>query len=171
MTELIQRIGFSGRLRHVRDPRFFTWRYKNPMIEDRFLYYFTKDVIQGYLVLQLPKYRNSRQPKIMDWEATNQQVRADLLKAAINLGQFSGASIWTATLPDETVRILTECGFRFVNEPSSVLQAYRAGTYWPNILVKSIRKGLVDDSKFSLGSYDISDLKNWDIRRTYSDAH
>jgi GNAT superfamily N-acetyltransferase len=93
MTELIKRIGHRGRLRHVRDPRFFHWKFNNPMIVNRFLYYYVNKVLQGYLVLQVPKHGDSRTTKIMDWEATDLQVGGELLKVAIDFGKFPGINI------------------------------------------------------------------------------
>ena len=120
MTELIKRIGYSGRLRHIRDPRFFHWKFNNPIIMNRFLYYYVNKVLQGYMVLQIPKHGDSTRAKIIDWEATDPQVGSELLKAAIEFGKFQGINIWTATLPDHTTKLLSEFGFRFVDEPSSV---------------------------------------------------
>jgi GNAT superfamily N-acetyltransferase len=38
MAELVERVGSDGRIRHVRDREFFTWRFCNPLSRYRFLF-------------------------------------------------------------------------------------------------------------------------------------
>ena len=38
MAELVARLPYDGRIRHVRDARYLAWRYRNPLRDYRFLY-------------------------------------------------------------------------------------------------------------------------------------
>ena len=70
MAELMKRLDYDGRLRHMRDKEYFSWRFKNPMREYRFL--FRKEgLLKGYLVLQrnLPDNRSTGRVNLVDWEA------------------------------------------------------------------------------------------------------
>src|SRR5262249_10682368 len=49
MARLVARLGYDGRIRHVRDAEYFAWRFRNPLHEYRFLYAGGSD-LDGYLV-------------------------------------------------------------------------------------------------------------------------
>lgn len=163
MAELVSRIGHDGRIRHVRDEEYFSWRFRNPLHRYLFLYWKEKD-LEGYLVLQ--QYVSELSPSkvrvnIVDWEATSQRVRAGLLRAATRLMPFADLNIWTATLGNETRNLLRDVGFTPVQEGASVDQEQ------PCLLVRSVRAD-EPEAGWSLGNRRLRDMADWDIRMIYS---
>jgi hypothetical protein len=51
MAALVRRLGHDGRLRHVRDVEYFSWRFQNPLATYRFLFHGGEQP-DGYLVLE-----------------------------------------------------------------------------------------------------------------------
>jgi hypothetical protein len=96
MADLIRRLGHDGRVRHVRDERYLAWRFRNPLHEYRFLFSEADGRLDGYLVLQAYRRDRSRGVNIVDWEGETRQVRAELLRAAVDRGGFDILTIWTA---------------------------------------------------------------------------
>ena len=39
MAELVKRLAYDGRLRHIRDKEYFSWRFKNPFKDYRFIFW------------------------------------------------------------------------------------------------------------------------------------
>lgn len=161
MADLVEALGTDGRIRHVRDCRYFSWRFANPLNEYRFLYA-GGETLTGYLVLR--RCRSDRfDPScvhISDWEAVDGRVRKQLLHAAIEWGNFSQMLTWTATLSEETVRILCEAGF------SRPVPSAR-GT--PCVLVRPYAlDGTPQDQ--TLGGRPFLDSSSWDLRMLYSMA-
>ena len=164
MAELVERIGDDGRIRHVRDQRFFAWRFQNPLSEYR-CFFWEGDRLEGYLILQIPIGADEGEwITIVDWEATSMQVRADLLRAAIQWGNFGTLTVWTATLQDEAKKLLQENGFHLLEEAESPTQA----PYQPSLLVRSILSHKLQ-SDWMLGDRRLLDMSNWDLRAIYSD--
>jgi GNAT superfamily N-acetyltransferase len=163
MAKLISKIEYDGRIRHVRDEDYLSWRFRNPLHRYLFLYWEEKD-LEGYLVLQqyVSELSTSRvRVNIVDWEATSHRVRAGLLRAAIHLTPFVDLNIWTATIGAETKNLLRDVGFQPVHEGAGVDQEQ------PCLLVRSVRAG-VPEAEWSLGNRRLQDMANWDIRMIYS---
>jgi GNAT superfamily N-acetyltransferase len=163
MANLISKIEYDGRIRHVRDKDYLTWRFRNPLHRYLFLYWEEKD-LEGYLVLQqyVSEFSMSRvRVNIVDWEATSLRVRAGLLRAAIHLSPFVDLNIWTATIGVETKNLLRDVGFQPVHEGAGVDQEQ------PCLLVRSVQAD-VPEAEWSLGNRRLPDMANWDIRMIYS---
>jgi hypothetical protein len=116
MSALVDRIGHDGRIRHLRDAKFFAWRYRHPLHEYRYLYHHVSGQMTGYLALRRyrvpgPAYVRT---DVVDWEATGKAVAAGLLRRAIDWGEFSNLWSWTVTLPASRTRLLAESGFASV---------------------------------------------------------
>jgi hypothetical protein len=162
MAALVERIGHDGRLRHVRDRAYFDWRFANPLCEYRFLFW--DDVqLEGYLVLQTPAWPapTRRSCRIMDWEASHEEVRAALLQAAIVWGQFPELVSWSATLPEGARRALDENRFAPVDGPPQSLPRVQ-----PSVLVRPTRDEWLRD-EWVVGTRRLLDLASWDLRRLY----
>jgi len=161
MSELVTRLGHDGRLRHVRDPEFFAWRFRNPLRVYRFLYY-GNSRLDGYLVLKYPHptAKESKRVTIADLEATQPSVRAELLDAAINLGRFPELFAWAVTLPDDTRSHLSSRGFKPVD-----LESRAHGC--PCVLVRPVSPQ-PPGNNWVLGNRRLTDLANWDLRMLYS---
>lgn len=159
MADLILRVKYDGRIRHVRDRVYFSWRFLNPMARYLFLYWIG-DRLEGYLVLQesLTELRNKVPVNIVDWEGTSHRVLSELLHAAIDLYPFPELSIWIATLGEERVELLRKVGFRSWTEKEY---------YHPTLLVRAVRDDM-KDIEWLLAGRRLQDMTNWDFRMVYS---
>lgn len=161
MADLIERLPWDGRIRHVRDAAYFAWRFRNPLYEYRFL--FRDDgALQGYLVLQ----RQRRDPdpgyvNIVDWEATTEGVRAELLETALRWGEFSAVHGWGVGMSEPVSTLVRDHGFEAPQ--SGDLPARSEG-----LLVH--RLGDTTAERWMLGSRNVLNLANWDLRMLYSMA-
>jgi GNAT superfamily N-acetyltransferase len=160
MEGLVRRLPRDGRIRHVRDETYFTWRFRNPLRSYRFLYAMDEKLM-GYLVLQRPRatlgpplYRVS----IVDWEAETNAIRAELATAAIEHGRFPELCAWRLGLSAPAAGMLESHGFEPVRSQ-----------YETSILVRSLRE---EDSEvpWLLGGRSLDDGGQWDLRMLYSMA-
>ena len=163
MAELVARLGSDGRIRHVRDAQYFAWRFRNPLHSYRFLFW-GADRLDGYLVLQrsLSDHADQIRVNIVDWEAINDRGRADLLQAAVGWGQFADLRCWTATLPQETIRLLQAQGFTAVSDAG-------VAAHVTSVLVRPVRDELLGTDWKPAGRR-LLDMNNWDLRMIYSMA-
>jgi hypothetical protein len=162
MAALIARMPYDGRIRHVRGTRYLTWRYKNPTRQHRFLYHERDGQLDGYLVLaRWPECQLPTLPfHIVDWEGTDDVVRADLLRCAVNTAQIAELGMWTAGLSHESRAVLEEAGF-----VKTDLDQRERGM--PCILVKQLGRE-TPITTWSLGDGSILDAKRWDMRMIYT---
>lgn len=161
MEKLISGMEYDGRIRHVRDRHYLSWRFQNPHHRYLFLYWEGAE-LEGYMVLQEHISHRARPGiNIVDWEATSPHVRAGLLQKAIALCSFTDLHIWTATLPEATTKILYDSGFRLMEETVGVTQKDRC------LLVRPVRDSLLN-TEWVLDGYRLLDMANWDIRMIYS---
>lgn len=167
MAELAERNRANGRIRHVKDEQYFNWRFRNPLSEYRFLFW-ENECLDGYLVLHTKPgpYGEDTRANIVDWEATNEQVWTDLLKAVIQYGNFKEIYIWSETLSDSVKTLLRKAGFVFTNKAGSV----RNDVYGENILVKPLCQK-IQQTNWVLDGKDLLDSTNWDLRMIYSDNY
>lgn len=158
MADLVGRLNWDGRIRHLRDGRYFDWRFRNPLF--RYCFLFWADArIEGYLILRAPVHWVAP-VAIVDWEATNQQIQAELLHAAIAWGRFSKLTAWMASVPDERAAILRDLGFR--DEKRSGVDRYH-----PCVLVRRVWEEPAA-REWTPGGRALLDPANWDMRMLYS---
>ncbi len=163
MADLIRRIESDGRIRHVRDQRYFGWRFQDPLCQFRFLYW-GPSRLEGYLILETtgPSLHGIHSRiKISDWEATNVQVFEDLLEAAIRLGEFDEISTWGRAVPGPARNVLDQAGF----QPLKVTDG--ESQYGPTVLVRPT----VDErnpAQWSLAGGRLLDAACWDVRPIYA---
>jgi hypothetical protein len=166
MAKLVERIGNDGRMRHVRDQQFFAWRFQNPLSIFRFMFWEGAE-LEGYLILQTQAIPgNDTWINIVDWEASHMEARADLLRAAIQWGNFDTVTVWSASLPNEVKTLLSECNFHFLEEVYSLAH----GLYCPSILVRPVRSEMLQ-LDWALANHRLLDMTNWDVRAIYSDDY
>jgi GNAT superfamily N-acetyltransferase len=163
MAELVGRLPWDGRIRHVRDLRYFDWRFRNPLHEYRFLYW-DDGGLEGYLVLQryLSERTDQRCVNIVDWEGADERVRAKLLAAAIEWGNFDSLSAWSVGAGEPVRALLVEHGF--TAGESDGLRARHSG-----LLVRPLA-ATAQGGRWIIGRRDLLDLANWDLRMLYSMA-
>jgi GNAT superfamily N-acetyltransferase len=161
MADLVRRIGHDGRLRHVRDEIYLAWRFRNPLYDYRFLFW-DGDCLEGYLVLQVYRFGLPRVVNIVDWEGTSSGVRAELLRAAIEWGQFPNLGVWAASLPEDTLTQLQDASFvPFGHGPLA--------RYLPSVLVRAVPEDR-RVAELTLGGRRLLDSATWDMRMVYSMA-
>lgn len=158
MAELVERIGWDGRIRHRRDRRFFEWRFANPFHTYRFLFW-EAGRLEGYLVLRWTMWEPSR-AAIVDWEAIDGQVFSDLLQAAMATGSYEKLTAWRGALPSRAADGLHEAGFH----PEKRQGAAR---YCPCVMVRALGD---EHSKDILEIAGRSLLRpaDWDMRMLYT---
>lgn len=159
MARLVEAMGSTGCMRHVRDETYLNWRYENPLSDYRFLYA-GNDALEGYLVLRVPRYGRSSEVSIVDWEGTSIDVKKVLLQRALDLGRFQRVSIWSLGMDDECRRLLSEFGFEPLASDGIAKFGFR-------VLVKSLNEG--EKMPWHLGGRPILDPTNWQLRMIYSD--
>lgn len=162
MAALVERMGHDGRMRHVRDVAYLTWRYRHPLRDYRFLWHETAGLLDGYLVVR--RYRDPQAPPlradIVDWEATEDPIASVLLDRVTEWGQFSQLGSWTVTLPETRLRMLAAAGF----EPTDLDRRARG---LPGVLVIAV--GRRDpEAEWVLNGRRLLDLAQWDLRQIYS---
>lgn len=165
MAELVNSIDDKERLKHIRDEQYFTWRFRNPLSQYRFLFW-DDGSLQGYLALQaqVDPTHGGVCANIVDWEANQSEVFKGLFQATILLGNFDRLTTWSATLADETHDLLKNMGFYFLDRVGSLTRDVRL----PSIFTKSLCHGVLED-EWRLGGHRLVDLENWDLRMIYSD--
>lgn len=163
MAELIARMEYNGRIRHLRDQEYLSWRYQNPMHRYLFLYWEEK-LLEGYLVLQeyVSEFHDQLKVNIVDWEGTSSEVRAGLLHTALGLCPFPDLNIWEATLAEESKSLLQDAGFRPTYEGGAGKKDKPA-----SLLVRSLQAG-DPASEWALNDRRLLDMANWDLRMVYS---
>jgi hypothetical protein len=162
MAALIARLPWDGRIRHVRDARYLAWRFRNPRHEYRFLYA-GDETLRGYLVLQryIADQGDRDRVNIVDWEATDDQVRADLLAAAMAWGRFGRVHAWSAGADDSTRALLRLHGFEADRDR---IRARHQG-----LLVRRLGDA-AEARDWRLGSRNLLSIDDWDMRMLYSMA-
>lgn len=161
MAELIVRLGYDGRIRHVRDETYFDWRYREPLHEYRF-FFAEGDALQGYLVVQHTTHLAGARGRvsIVDLEATSPEVRSALVETVVRTGCFEDVMTWTATLDPGSINDLTRFGFKPID---------RKPLRHP---VKHVLVRPIDDADLQhdwlLGDVKLLDLGNWDLRMIYA---
>jgi len=158
MCELVRTLPYDGRIRHQRDERFLSWRYRNPLRTYRFLYAFRAG-LEGFLALS---WKDNGRPnptvEIVDWEGTDELVLTTLLETALTAGGFPEVSGW-APQPDSRTRGLEQHGFE-----ASVRDGPRVS---PCILVRACDPARPTDS-WRLADRPLLDQNSWDMRMLYS---
>lgn len=161
MADLVQSLPYDGRIRHVRDAAYLRWRFGKPTGDYRFLYR-GAERLEGYLVLQTHRANQqwAGRVRIVDWEARDENVRAELLHAAIACGRFPELVTWTATLTPAVRALLQDTGFEPVDREETARGL-------PCLLLRSI--GLEPPSEdWILAGRRLLDLSLWDLRLIYS---
>jgi GNAT superfamily N-acetyltransferase len=161
MADLVRRLGHDGRLRHVRDERYLAWRYRNPLYEYRFLFR-GADRLEGYLVLRADRKDPARGVNVVDWEATTPALREELLRASVGWGRFPELTIWSATVPLDTLAAVSRAGF----VPAGVGSRTRSSH---TILVCDARRPRPAPDMVLAGRR-LLDPATWDMRMVYSMA-
>lgn len=163
MASLIARLDYDGRIRHVRDVPYLSWRYRNPLNEYRF-FYAGSDPLHGYLVAKCRRHGFGlvTRVEVVDWESDDERHLEALLEAAISAGAFPELVVWVATRKNHVVNALLRSGFEPVDRHLAALGC-------PCILVRSCDSSRPPDD-WLLHKTPLLDLGRWDMRMIYSMA-
>jgi GNAT superfamily N-acetyltransferase len=162
MANLVERVANTGRIAHVRNREYFTWRFQNPLSRYRFLFWH-EHRLEGYLALQESTSEYGRRDvNVVDWEASHPSIKEHLLNAAIFALTDAPIVIWSATLGQQEMEILQKNHFRLF-KPADPLRSPPALLVWP------INDSPSED-EWRNGDAPLLALDNWDIRMLYSMA-
>ena len=162
MASLVERTGRDGRLSHDKGQRFFEWRFKNPLSNYRFLFWDGSE-LEGYIVLQSSRKRDSSTVNIVDWEVTSTEILQDLVKTAISWGACNELAIDTSIFSEDFSRTLKEIGFQDL-VPKGDFRKYSV-----SVLVRPVSDEMLD-VEWTLDERNLLALTNWDLRMIYSDG-
>lgn len=152
----------DGRVRHVRNVEYLQWRLQNPLSHYRYLYA-GEQGLDGYLILQeyASPYASRQIVNIVDWEASDSGVQAELLRVAVALTRERDLFIWSATLPAALIALLARHGFALQPAPRSATAPCHA------LLLRPIRDVSNADA-WAFEGHPLSELRSWDLRMLYS---
>ena len=162
MADLIDRLDYDGRLRHVRDIEYLSWRFQNPLHAYRFIFAWKGTRLRGYLVLQSRRSDLSDREvvNLVDWEGETLEIKAQLLQTAIRQGRFQKLFTWGAMLCPEEKLLLKATGF--------VEVAQIGEEKWRNcLLLRPIQVQMLSRD-WVIAGRNLMKLENWDIRLVYS---
>jgi GNAT superfamily N-acetyltransferase len=163
MDRIVERLGSSERITMRRDVRYFSWRYSNPLRDYRFLISNASDP-DGYLVLEARTGATDRHINIVDWEATNPDIKKELLYAVVDSARATSLSVWSGTLGADDKMLLRDAGFRPIDDSRGI------DGFTPSILIKAIGENEFD-TKSTFGGIDAMRPENWDLRMIFSDNY
>jgi hypothetical protein len=160
MAELAGRLTKDVRIRHVRDETYYAWRFENPRSKYRFLFW-CDPRIEGYVVLQAAAFPSTESIGIIDWQATSDQVRAELLDSVLRLACDRSLITWSATLTEKERSLLETVGFESL--PETI-------TSYPWVAaVRPVRDEMLNQ-EWRLGDQRLLEIGNWDFRMLNSRA-
>jgi hypothetical protein len=163
MAGLVARSSRDGRIRHVRDAQYFSWRYRNPKATYQFLFWRQHGILEGYMVLQVGGVLKQGPLFIVDWEAANDRVRRELFDVVLELGRSSELTTWTVSLPEEAKSMLRAAAFKPVDTAENLA---RTG---PGFLVRILDRShpIADPASSTLS---LMDIRSWDLRMIDSET-
>jgi len=156
MANLVARLPWDGRIRHVRDETYFNWRFANPMRRYCFVYV-GGECLEAYLVLHqsLDFARNLVQ--IVDFEAESEEAAEELFEGLLQLGAFPELRAWAAAMPPAAAATLYRRGFADQSD----------GVFQKSILVRTLLEDELS-RPWTLGGHRIDEAASWDVRMIYS---
>jgi hypothetical protein len=162
MAALVARTAKRDKIHHLKDSRYFAWRFRSPLSRYRF-FYWQDTALEGFLVVRRP-YRAKIGPvQLADWAVSDPEVFAKLLEAALYDAALGGMQTWSATLPESVTTALVERGF-------APVESSREAGYHPSLLAHR-KKTEPNGGTWNLAGLDISDVNNWDLRMASSDQY
>ena len=163
MAELVERAPWDGRIRQLRDEAFFEWKFASPFAINRFVYCEDQDALRGYLVLQAKRHRQMSLA-IVDFEAENDEVLAELLTMAVRWAHRGRIELWRDAM-------YSRCGERCDQlELRSIGAARGVRGEGPAVLVRTLNSAGVADIENASGR-SLHERDDWDLRPVYSDAY
>ncbi|MGH0034907.1 MAG: hypothetical protein ACQGVK_07755 [Myxococcota bacterium] len=167
MAELAATTRDPARIRHVKDERWFRWRYRDPSSRYRFAYFRRAGRLVGYMVFHRTAAPLAAGPlDLADWERDAELPWTELLGVAVRLADrwVLPLTAWSAALPEAVRPGLVRLGF--TPRPLWGPLARRR----PTFLVGRIdRAADQSDRAWEIGPARIDEVDHWDIRPIYAD--
>ena len=160
MAALVAGMEREGRLRHDKSSAYFRWRFANPLSTYRFLYW---GELEGYLVLQASKKWDSTLVEVVDWEASNMRILAELLQAAIAMSRLRRLTMTTLRFEPQMADLLHSLGFELLAYKSQIEH------FKPTILVRPVLNEMLKEA-WTYEGIELMDPNNWDVRPIYPDG-
>ena len=158
MARLAARHDDDGRIRHVRDARYFAWRFRDAAFEFCFAYWEDAEV-DGFLVLRSGGAMAST-VSIVDWETTRPEAWRELVDVVLARGRFRTVELWAACLSNEQRTELRRMGFEDAWTPESIRSD------GPALLLRSVDGEAPEE--WELGGVSPRGIGRWDVRMTCS---
>jgi hypothetical protein len=162
MADLVERAPWDGRIRQRRDEDFFRWKFTSPLAINRFIYCMDDDSLRGYLVLQA-KHHRPHTHTVVDFEAENDEVLAELLGTAIRWARRYRIEMWSDAL---RLRCSDQCDHLRLRAIGAARGVRGEG---PAVLVRTLDAAGVAGIENSTGR-SLRARDDWDLRPVYSDA-
>lgn len=153
MVHLKRELVRDTRIRHVQDEEYYAWRLENPSSHYRYIFW-DDSKLQGYLILQATRFFPHHPVSLVDWCASNDEIRAELVRAAIQLTYGQDLFTWSATLSEGERRIFEDAGFGPLPEGST-------NNPW---IAAACPVREMPDQEWCLGDQRLLDIKNCDFR-------
>jgi hypothetical protein len=166
MIDLIERVGSDGRIQHVRDYGYLTWRYRHPYSRYRFLFA-GRQRLDGFLVIAR---RSSTAPaRLLDVEATEPAVVARLLECIADPHALSTVETWSSGLSATVSETMGASGFERagVDEPPDTSSPSASAPSGQFMIKPFVTLGT---PHFAVGSLRFDRGEDWGLRMANSDA-
>jgi len=153
MVELKEEIVSDSRIRHVQDEEYYKWRLENPASDYRYLFW-DDSKLKGYLILQTTRFFPHHAVALVDWCASDDEICAELILAAIQLTHGHDLFTWSATLSEGERGTFENAGFRPLPEGST-------NNPW---IAAACPVRDMPDQEWCLADRRLLDIKNCDFR-------
>jgi len=160
MAKLVERIGYDGRIQHVKDESFFGWRFQNPFSCYHFVFW-DDPQLEGYLAFQTPNgaHGSKMSFNVVDWEATHPEVLSGLLQAVIHWRAASNLTLWSTGLSDEKMAVLRRQGFGAAITLAALQHARALGHRWTWIWASSLGRSVYEKLGFVMADFGVREYQ------------
>jgi hypothetical protein len=164
MADVVRRLPYDGRIRHLRDEAYFAWRFRQPLARYRFIYKPSGGggALDGFLVLQVKARVPGWPVTIATCEPRGGPHATALLTAALGSNLLGRVRTWANGLAEDARSTLREFGFRGI-PVRSFAESYQS------LLVRPATRAL-PPRPWLLAGCDVLDLRNWDLDQLDSDV-
>lgn len=163
MARLLSGLDTNDRIVLIRDEKYFSWRYRNPLSGYFFLYWQDSE-LRGYLVAQTPLFMPGSMGNfnVLELEGESPEIKQELMKALLSLLDYRSTTIWSGMLDENVRQYLMASGFKEKSPAKSVAEFNEA------VLISTTDK---DNDKIEFRGLNLLDIDNWDFKMTYSDFY
>jgi len=155
LARLLDGPGPDGRLRHVRDAEYLSWRLADPVAEHRVVVAQSGSDVTACLVLKT--MRGNGRAVIADWAAETPEALAAVIEKTLRRARFADVAFWSGSLDDATRDALHRIGFYDVDHGMRV-----------SLLLRATDDRPAGDG-WRLGGVDLLAPAAWELRLIHSE--